>query len=129
MQRYGQKASKMPQNGYFLPFVTPKMFFQKSGSVTFVPLWCPNFMKKIRKTSKRSLRYLKTDGRTNGPRTDMGNYIGPSRVNPGSNMSEMPKSALNQSIFLTAIDCLPVYHFNPSRLHFQLQRKCGSECT
>ena len=31
------------------PFVTPKDFFQKSGSVTFVPLWCPNFMQKIRK--------------------------------------------------------------------------------
>ena len=28
----------------FRPFVTPLIFFQKSGSVTFVPLWCPNFM-------------------------------------------------------------------------------------
>ena len=30
----------------FPPLVTPPDFFQKSGSVTFVPLWCPNFMQK-----------------------------------------------------------------------------------
>ena len=33
-----------PQNGVFPPFVTPKIFLQKSGSVTFVPLWCSNFI-------------------------------------------------------------------------------------
>ena len=50
MQRYGQKTLKNTQkNGFFPPFVTPQEFFQKSGSVTFVPLWCPNFMQKIRK--------------------------------------------------------------------------------
>ena len=64
MQRYGQKHQKCPQNGVFPPSVTPKIFFQKSGSVTFVPLWCPNFMQKTRKTNEQSLRYLKTDTRT-----------------------------------------------------------------
>ena len=39
-------------------------FFQKLGSVTFVTLWCSNFMLKIRKNSVRSLSYLKTDGGT-----------------------------------------------------------------
>ena len=50
MQRYRQKTSKIPQKWEFSPFVTPKIFFQKSGSVTFVPLWCSNFMQKIRKS-------------------------------------------------------------------------------
>ena len=47
------------------PFVTPKITFQKSGSVTFVPLWCPNFMQKIRKILKAVSEILK-----DGPRTD-----------------------------------------------------------
>ena len=47
--RYEQKTSKMPQKWVF-PHLRPQdFFFQKSGSVTFVPLWCPNFMQKIRK--------------------------------------------------------------------------------
>ena len=33
----------------FFPFVTPKDLSQKSSSVTFVPLWCTNFMQNIRK--------------------------------------------------------------------------------
>ena len=45
---------------------TPKRvfphFFEKSGFVNFVPLWCPNFLQKIRKTNEQTLRYLKTDG-------------------------------------------------------------------
>ena len=42
MQRYGQKHQKYPQNGV-LPICDPARFF------TFVPLWCFNFMQKIRK--------------------------------------------------------------------------------
>ena len=41
-----------------------RLFFQKSGAVTFVPLWCPNFMQKLEKSNELSLRYLKTDGRS-----------------------------------------------------------------
>ena len=59
MQTYGQKASKIPPHLW-----PPKIFFQKSGSVTFVPLWCSNFMQKIRKTNERSPRYSKMDGPT-----------------------------------------------------------------
>ena len=33
-----------PKMGVFPHLWPPKIFFQKSGSVTFVPLWCPNFM-------------------------------------------------------------------------------------
>ena len=43
-----QKHQKYPKNGVFPPFVTPQDFFSKAGSVTFVPLWCPNFLQKIR---------------------------------------------------------------------------------
>ena len=60
------KYIKNAPKWFFPQFVTPKFFFQKSGSVTFVPLWCPKFMQKIRKTNERSLRYLKTHQQTNG---------------------------------------------------------------
>ena len=49
MKRYGKKTSKMPQKWGFFPTCVPQDFFFKSGSVTFVPLWYPNFMQKIRK--------------------------------------------------------------------------------
>ena len=45
MQRYGQKTSKIPPKWGFSPICDPKIFFQKSGSVTFVPLSCPNLIK------------------------------------------------------------------------------------
>ena len=41
-----KKHEKYPQNGDFPNLWPPKIFFQKSGYVTFVPLWCPNFMQK-----------------------------------------------------------------------------------
>ena len=66
-----KKHKKYPQNGVFPPFVTPQDFFHKSGSVTFVPSWCPNFMQKMRKIL-RAVSEIFTDGRTNGPQTDMG---------------------------------------------------------
>ena len=44
-----KKHQKYPKNGFFPHLWPPKIFFQKSGSVTIVPLWCPNFMQKIRK--------------------------------------------------------------------------------
>ena len=69
MQRYGQKTSKMPQKWGFSPISNPQDFFQKSGSVTFVPLRCPNFIQKLEKTNDRSLRYLKTDQGTTDGRT------------------------------------------------------------
>ena len=64
-----KKHQKYPQNGFFPQFVIPQDFFPKSGSVTFVPLWCRNFMQNIRKTYEWSLRYLKTDRQTD-QRTD-----------------------------------------------------------
>ena len=69
----------MPQNGFFPPFGTPQDFFHKSGSVTFVPLCALTSCKKLEKTNKQSLTYLKTDQRMDGPRTNKG-------VNPGSTM-------------------------------------------
>ena len=71
--------------GIFPHLRPPKIFFQKSGSVTFVPLWCTNFMQKIRKIL-RAVSEIFKDGRTDyyyGLRTDMGDYIGPLSGKPG----------------------------------------------
>ena len=57
--------------GVFPHLRPPKIFFQKSGSVTFVPLWCTNFMQKIRKIL-RAVSEIFKDGRTDGPRTTDG---------------------------------------------------------
>ena len=62
---------------------TPQDFFQKLGPVTFVPLWCPNIMQKIRKILRVVSEIFK-DGPADGRTTDMDDYIGTSRVNPGS---------------------------------------------
>ena len=39
-----KKHQKYPKDGVSPPFVTPKDFFPKSGSVTVVPIWYPNFI-------------------------------------------------------------------------------------
>ena len=59
-----------PKMGVFPHLRPPKIFFQKSGSVTFVPLWCTNFMQKIRKILRAVSEIFKDGLRTdNGPRT------------------------------------------------------------
>ena len=60
-----KQHQKCPKNGG-LPLFPLRFYSKKSGSVTFVPLWCPNFMQKIEKTNEQSLRYLKTDTHTSG---------------------------------------------------------------
>ena len=62
-----------------------KKYYKNGGlSTTFVPLWCPILVQKIRKTNKRSLRYLKTDHR---PKTDgQGLLTRTPRENLGSKM-------------------------------------------
>ena len=74
-----------PKMGVFPHLRPPKIFFQKSGSVTFVPLWCTNFMQKFRKIL-RAVSEIFKDGllrTTYGPRMDMGDYIGPLSGKPG----------------------------------------------
>ena len=71
-----------PKMGVFPHLRPPKIFFQKSGSVTFVPLWCTNFMQKIRKILRAVSEIFKDGLRTNGL-TDMGDYIGPLSGKPG----------------------------------------------
>ena len=61
MNKKHQKYSKNRALPHLWP---PKIFFKKSGSVTFVPLWCPNFMHKLKKTNELFMRYLK---QTNEP--------------------------------------------------------------
>ena len=47
----------MPPKWGFPQICDPQYsFYKKSGSVTFVPLWCPNLMQQIIKTNGRSLR-------------------------------------------------------------------------
>ena len=55
-----------PKMGVFPHLRPPKIFFQKSGSVTFVRLWCTNFMQKIKKIL-RAVSEIFKDGQTNGP--------------------------------------------------------------
>ena len=44
-----KKHQKYPKSWGFPHLRPPQIFLQKSGSITFVPLWCSNFMQKIRK--------------------------------------------------------------------------------
>ena len=49
---------KNSKNMFFSPICDPqnffhhRIFFKKSGSLTFVHVWCPNFMQKIKKTNE-----------------------------------------------------------------------------
>ena len=86
--------------GHFWP---NSNFPKKSGSVSFVPLWYPNFMQKIRKNkwanSEKSVSL--TDWLTDG-QTDGSNFIGPSwtsfgskiRKNKWSNFEKNPKNLI-----------------------------------
>ena len=53
-----RKQQKSTQGGVS-PVCDPKDFFQKSGSVIFVPLWCLNLMQKFRKSNGQSLKICK----------------------------------------------------------------------
>ena len=59
-----KKHKKCPQNGFFPQLVTPKIFFQKSGSVTSLHLWYFTFMQNFRKILKAILRKIVKDGLT-----------------------------------------------------------------
>ena len=78
-----KKHQKCPQKEGFPPFATPYDFFQKSGSVTFVPLWCTNFMQKIRKIL-RAVSEIFKDGRTDhGPTDAQGRLLRTPSGKPG----------------------------------------------
>ena len=64
------------------PTCNSLIFFQIFDSVTCVPLWCPNFMQRNRKTNKQVSEIFQVvlmDHRL----TDMGDYIGPLRISQG----------------------------------------------
>ena len=82
-----KKYKNAPKMGVS-PICDPQDFFQKSGSATFVPLWCPNFMHKTRK-SQLTVSEIFKDGRTDW-RTNKGDYYGPHQVNPRSKNSLEP---------------------------------------
>ena len=71
------------KRGFFPHFRPPKIFFQKSGSVTFVPLWCTNFMQKIRKILRAVSEIFNNGPWTDGRTADIGDYIGPLWINQG----------------------------------------------
>ena len=65
MQRYGQKTSKMPQKWGFSPICDPPRFFFKNRALSLLyPYGVLTSCKKLEKTNERSLRYLKTETRT-----------------------------------------------------------------
>ena len=66
-------------------------FFQKLGSVTFVPIWYSNFVQKIRKSNGRSPKIFK-GGLTDGPRTDKGDIRPQINRGPNRNLKLLFKS-------------------------------------
>ena len=67
MDRYGQKTSKIPQKWGFSPICDPPRFLSllySYGALTSC--------KGLEKNNGQSLRYLKTDGRTDIAQTDHG---------------------------------------------------------
>ena len=64
--------------GAFPHLWSPRFFFQKSGTVTFVPLWCINLMQKIRNNLWTISEIFKdgyTDGPTDGPGTNRQGWL------------------------------------------------------
>ena len=70
MQRYRQKTSKMPPKQGFSPTCDPPRFFFKNRALSLLYRYgAITSCKKLEKSNELSLRYLRTDGRTQG-RTD-----------------------------------------------------------
>ena len=61
-----KKHQKCPPKGGFPQFVTPKIIFKNLALSLLYPYCALTSCKKLEKTNVRSLRYLKTDGRTHG---------------------------------------------------------------
>ena len=59
-----KKYQKCPQNGFFPPFATPKIFFKNRALSLLYPYGVLTSCKKLEKSLELSLRYLKTDERT-----------------------------------------------------------------
>ena len=80
LEPFLRKISKCLILGTFLRISPNEDFFQKSDSVTFLPLWSPNFMQKIRKILRAvsGKTALPTNQPTNQPKiTNNTNLIGP----------------------------------------------------
>ena len=82
----------MPQKCFF-PISDPQDFFQKLGSVTFVPLLCFNLLQNIRK-SLWTLEKATDKQQTNQWTMDMGDYIRSLQVKQGP---KRQKSFYNQN--------------------------------
>ena len=60
-----KKHQKCPENGGFSPICDPPRFFFKNRALSLLcPYGALTSCKKLEKTNEQSLRYLKTDGRT-----------------------------------------------------------------
>ena len=82
----------MAKQWVFPPFATTTIFFKNRALSLLYPYGALTSCKKLEKFLERSLRYSKTDGRMDNRRTDMGDYIGPPRVNPGSKICILNKN-------------------------------------
>ena len=77
--RYGQKTSKMHQKWGFPPiYDPPRFFFKNRALVTFVPLWCTNFMQKIRRIL-RAVSEIWTKNIKNAPKMGVFPHLWPPR--------------------------------------------------
>ena len=94
-----KKHQKSPQKGFFPPFATPEDFFSKIGLCPY-PCGALTSCKKLEKSLALSLRYFKTDRQTNGQTMDMGDYMRPPRVNPGTQMRILFKIEFNHFLAL-----------------------------
>ena len=70
-----------PKIGVFPSLWNPKILCQKSVSVTFVLVWCPNFMQKIKKTDELPLRYPKILNKAS-PNISPPEYKPPPNISP-----------------------------------------------
>ena len=78
-----KNVKNAPKNGLFPPFVTPKVFFSKIRLSLLYPYGALTSCKKLEKTNELSLRYLKADGRTNGPMGGQGQLLWTHSGKPG----------------------------------------------
>ena len=89
-----KKLQKCPKNGVFPHLPPPRFFFKNRALSLLYPYGaltsCKKFKKILRAVSEIFKDGPRKDQRTN-ERTDMGDYIGPSLVNPGSKMKKLTR--------------------------------------
>ena len=104
MQRYGQKTSKIPQKWGFSPICDPPRFFFKNRALSLLyPYGALTSCKKLEKTNEQSLRYLKTDGHTDGRTDGQGRLLRTPSGKPGVQNVVVTNQDNFQSTYATGV--------------------------